>query len=71
MILQQREELQRRHKEELKTSLLRKHALANAMEIMRATNDSTLLDQILSGKKGKSRRRREDGEDDPRFSQTA
>lgn len=72
-LLTEKEEMQRRHKEELKQSVVRKHQIASAMEIMRVTNDYTLLDQIFSGKKGKHGRKRGDDldGDDARFNQTA
>lgn len=66
-------ELQRRHREEAKASLIRKHAISNAMDLMRVTNDYTLLDQLFSDKKNRKKKSRKpddaDG-DDPRLNQT-
>ena len=72
-LLLQKLELQRRHREESKNSLIRKHAISNAMDIMRVTNDFSMLDQLFSGKRGRRRSRRpEDGEgEDTRLAQTA
>jgi len=72
-ILAEKEEMQRRHREEQKQSVVRKHQIASAMEIMRVSNDYSLLDQIFSGKKGKHNRKRGDDMDgeDNRFTQTA
>lgn len=72
-IQKQKDELMRRHREESKQSLNRKHAISNAMDLMRVTNDYTLLDQLFTEKKKKSKNRsHEDGDnDDPRLNQTA
>jgi hypothetical protein len=40
-----------KHTEEVKSTLTRKHEVANAMETMRATNDFSLLDSLFAGKK--------------------
>eukprot|EP00607_Mallomonas_marina_P003977 CAMPEP_0182437984 /NCGR_PEP_ID=MMETSP1167-20130531/85427_1 /TAXON_ID=2988 /ORGANISM="Mallomonas Sp, Strain CCMP3275" /LENGTH=499 /DNA_ID=CAMNT_0024631117 /DNA_START=131 /DNA_END=1630 /DNA_ORIENTATION=+ len=72
-LLIERLEMQRRHKEEAKQSLQRKHAISNAMDIMRVTNDFSMLDQLFSGgKKGRhGRKRMDDGDiDDNRLAQT-
>lgn len=74
-IQEQRMELLRRHREETKHSLCRKHEIANAMDVMRVTNDFSLLDQLFSDKKGKKKRHKNEdlgetaGED--RLAQTA
>lgn len=65
-------ELIRRHNEESKHSLIRKHEIGDAMERMRLTNDFTLLDKLFEKKK---KDRREDKHDaaeveDPRLVQT-
>lgn len=65
-------ELQRRHREEAKQSLTRKHQIANAMDMMRVTNDYTLLDQLFSDKKNRRRtKKNDDGDGDERLNQTA
>jgi hypothetical protein len=68
-----KQELQRRHREEAKLSLTRKHAISNAMDLMRVTNDYTLLDQLFADKKNRRRKTKKnddaDGED-PRLNQT-
>lgn len=48
----QREEMLRRHAEEAKLSLIRKHEISDAMDRMRMTNDFTLLDKLFASKKG-------------------
>mmetsp|Transcript_12029 Transcript_12029/g.16477 ORF Transcript_12029/g.16477 Transcript_12029/m.16477 type:complete len:524 (+) Transcript_12029:15-1586(+) len=66
-------ELMRRHNEEAKHSLIRKHEIGDAMEKMRMTNDFTLLDKLFDSKKSK-RDKKEDKHDteaeDPRLVQT-
>jgi hypothetical protein len=68
-------ELLRRHREEVKHSLCRKHEIANAMDIMRETNDSSLLDQLFKDKKGKKKKQKNedlgDTVGDDRLLQTA
>mmetsp|Transcript_11066 Transcript_11066/g.18078 ORF Transcript_11066/g.18078 Transcript_11066/m.18078 type:complete len:505 (-) Transcript_11066:241-1755(-) len=63
-IQSQKEELMRRHREEAKASLTRKHAISNAMDLMRVTNDYTLLDQLFSDKKSKRKKNKGSGDDD-------
>lgn len=55
-IQNQKNELMRRHREEAKISLTRKHAISNAMDLMRVTNDYTLLDQLFSDKKNRKKK---------------
>lgn len=72
-IQEQRNDLMKKHREEAKQSLTRKHAISNAMDLMRVTNDYTLLDQLFTDKKSrrKKKNRGEDGDnDDPRLNQT-
>lgn len=79
-IQQQKKELMKRHNEEVKYSLTRKHAISNAMDIMRVTNDFTLLDKLFNEnkrgrKKGNEKLRGTGGYDenegdDPRLNQT-
>ena len=69
----QKNELMRRHREESKQSLTRKHAIANAMDLMRVTNDYTLLDQLFTDKKSRRKKKNkgDDGDnEDPRLTQT-
>lgn len=40
-----------KHTEEVKSTLIRKHEVAAAMDTMRATNDFSLLDTLFAGKK--------------------
>ena len=47
----QQEELIKRHNDELKFSLIRKHAINNAMDLMRVTNDYSLLDKLFNENK--------------------
>jgi hypothetical protein len=47
-----------RHREESKHSLCRKHEISNAMDMMRMTNDFSLLDQLFTDKKGKKKRQK-------------
>ncbi len=50
----QRQQLIEKHREEVKSSLIRKHEIADAMETMRITNDFSILDKIFAKqKKGK------------------
>eukprot|EP01041_Mallomonas_annulata_P000415 gene415-751_t len=69
----EKQDMQLRHREESRNSLQRKHAITNAMDIMRVTNDFSMLDQLFSGKKGRhGKKRNDDGEgEDLRLSQTA
>ena len=53
----QREEMLRKHAEEAKNSLIRKHEIADAMDRMRMTNDFTLLDKLFASKKKKGDKR--------------
>lgn len=47
-----KEEMLRRHNDESKQSLVRKHEIGETMERMRMTNDFTLLDKLFVNKKG-------------------
>ena len=50
----QRQQLIEKHREEVKSSLIRKHEIADAMDTMRITNDFSILDKIFAKqKKGK------------------
>lgn len=74
-IQQKKLEMLRRHNDEAKLSLSRKHEISDTMERMRMTNDFTLLDKLFAAKKNKQMRktggRGEDGDnDDPRLNQT-
>lgn len=72
-IQEQKSDLMRRHREEAKQSLTRKHAIANAMDLMRVTNDYTLLDQLFTDKKSRRKKKNkgDDGDgEDPRLNQT-
>jgi uncharacterized membrane protein YgcG len=56
-IQQQKRELMKRHNDEAKFSLTRKHAINNAMDVMRVTNDYTLLDKLFNeSKRGKGKK---------------
>lgn len=73
-IQEQKEDLMRRHREESKASLTRKHAISNAMDLMRVTNDYTLFDQLFADKKSKRKKNKGQGDDeggDDRLNQTA
>ena len=54
-----------RHRDEMKLALIRKHQITDTMEEMRVTNDFTLLDKLFL-KTGKKLRKRDDNDDDPR-----
>jgi hypothetical protein len=70
-IQEQKMDLIQRHREEVKASLNRKHEIANAMDIMRVTNDYSLLDQLFNDKKNrKSKKNRTDDADDDKMAQT-
>lgn len=73
-IQSQKDDLMRRHREEAKSSLTRKHAISNAMDLMRVTNDYTLLDQLFSDKKSKRKKNKtgqgDDEGGDDRLNQT-
>lgn len=47
----QQQEMMKRHNDELKYSLIRKHAINNAMDLMRVTNDYSLLDKLFNENK--------------------
>eukprot|EP01038_Epipyxis_sp_PR26KG_P009960 gene9960-13393_t len=76
----QREELMRKHRDESKHSLIRKHEISSVMDTMRMTNDFTLLDKLFATKSRKKDKRSttagghklEEGLDnnDERFAQT-
>ena len=74
-IQEDKKALLQRHREEVKHSLCRKHEIANAMDIMRVTNDFSLLDQLFNDKSKKKRDKNGDdlGETmgDDRLAQTA
>lgn len=59
-----KKELMRKHREEVKASLNRKHAISNAMDLMRVTNDYTLLDQLFNDKKGRKKKSKGNGDGD-------
>lgn len=63
-IQSQKADLMRKHREEVKSSLTRKHAIADAMDLMRVTNDYTLLDQLFSDKKSKRKKNKGQNDDD-------
>eukprot|EP01036_Dinobryon_divergens_P024520 gene24520-32980_t len=64
-------ELIRRHNDETKHSLIRKHEIGDAMERMRLTNDFTLLDKLFEKKKKDRREEKHEAEvEDPRLVQT-
>lgn len=48
-----KEQMLRKHMDESKAALCRKHEISDAMERMRMTNDFTLLDKLFSSKRGK------------------
>ena len=72
-VKEQKADLLRKHKQEVKESLIRKHEIAFAMETMRITNDFSMLDQLFaSKKKNKKGSKAEEHEgEDPRLSHTA
>lgn len=49
-----RQALLNKHREEVKNSLIRKHEISDAMELMKITNDFSLLDKIFTQKKSKT-----------------
>lgn len=52
-------------------SLIRKHEIADAMEMMKMTNDYSILDKLFSKKKIEIKKHvDEDEKDDPRLAQT-
>jgi hypothetical protein len=71
-IYKRKEDMLRKHGEEAKQSLIRKHEISDTMERMRMTNDFTLLDKLFASKKSKKERKQGKGEeeDDPRLNQT-
>ena len=72
----QRKTLLEKRREEMKFSMLRKHEVSEIMDLMRITNDFTLLAK-LSVKKAKpstsmgGKGDKDEGEDDARLNQTA
>lgn len=56
-IQEQRAEMLRKHAEEAKNSLIRKHEISDAMDRMRMTNDFTLLDKLFASKKKKGEKK--------------
>jgi hypothetical protein len=76
-IIARKEEMLRKHAEEAKTSLIRKHEISDAMDRMRTTNDFTLLDKLFASKKGKKGEKKDLGKteelepaEDARLNQT-
>ncbi len=79
-IQEEKRDILKRHNEESKYSLTRKHMINNAMDMMRVTNDYSLLDKLFNeNKRGKKRGEKVrggggyegDGEgEDPRLNQT-
>jgi hypothetical protein len=61
-IQHQKETLTRKHLDEVKAALTRKHEISAAMEAMRVSNDFTLLDRLYA-KKNKKNERRGKGDD--------
>lgn len=53
-IQEQKRAMMDTHKQEVQTSLIRKHEVINAMETMRSTNDFTLLDKLYDRKAKRS-----------------
>lgn len=51
----EKKKLSIKHLDEVKSTLTRKHEVANAMEIMRITNDFSLLDTLFASKKKKGK----------------
>lgn len=62
-LLEQKEAILKRHREELKVALIRKHQIAAAMEEMKVTNDYTLLNKLFA-EKGRRSRQDKAGEED-------
>jgi hypothetical protein len=46
--IERKAELLRKHREEQKNALVRKHEISDAMATMRITNDFTLLDKLFA-----------------------
>lgn len=67
-----REDMLRKHSEEAKQSLIRKHEISDTMERMRMTNDFTLLDKLFATKKSKKEKKqgKNEEDEDPRLNQT-
>lgn len=51
-----RDEMLRRHNDEAKNSMIRKHEITETMEKMRMTNDFTLLDKLFASRRNKKDR---------------
>ena len=51
IIQTRKEELNKKHRDEVKSSLYRKHQINDAMEAMRVSNDFTALDKLFASKK--------------------
>lgn len=65
-ITNSKSDMLRRHREEMKHSLIRKHEIGDAMERMRMTNDYSLLDKLFAKKGKKEKRGKHDNEEDDR-----
>lgn len=63
-IQRQKQQMMEVHRQEVQQSLIRKHEVINAMELMRTTNDFTLLDKLFESKKKKGDDDRRQNDDD-------
>ena len=72
-IQEKKAELAKKHLEEVKASLTRKHEIAEAMNTMRITNDFSMLDKLFAKKSKKEKRggKQDDGDGDERAVHTA
>jgi len=60
----EREKLVTKHRDEVKASLTRKHMIADAMDIMRMTNDFSKMDQLFQKPETKELKNDDDDEDE-------
>jgi len=66
-MLSEKEKMLQRHQDELKEALIRKHEITNTMELMRVTNDYTLLDKLFQqtmNNKTNNKKHYDDNDDD-------
>ena len=64
VIQARKEELNKKHRDEVKSSLFRKHQINDAMEAMRVSNDFAALDKLFTAKKSSTAKGKDDDKDD-------
>ena len=64
VIQTRKDELNRKHRDEVKSSLTRKHQINDAMEAMRVANDFTALDKLFAKKPEKGKAKDDDKDDE-------